>query len=64
MRKKLTEEQKKRDFSVSIDENVSELLEKYLVNNNIKNRSKYIEKLVKDDLRKRGENIDDIENEF
>jgi len=59
-RQKLPEEKKKRDISVSVDEKLSDLLEKYLKENEYKNRSKYIEKLIKEDLKKRGEDIDDF----
>lgn len=58
-RKKLSDEEKKKEVSISVNIILNEKLEKYLENNGYTNKSKYIEKLIKDDLKKRGENIDD-----
>ena len=57
-RKKLSEKEKKKEFSISINEELFELMEKYMVDNSIKNRSKYIEYLVRMDMKKRGKNVD------
>jgi len=57
-RHKLNEEDKRKDFSVSINEELYKLMEKYMEDNNIKNRSRYIEHLVRLDLKKRGEDVD------
>lgn len=57
-RQKLSEEDKKKEFSISINEKLNTILEEYLINKGITNKSKYIENLVKKDLKERGENID------
>lgn len=56
-RYKLSEEDKKRDISVSMDIKLNEKLEKYMINKGITNKSKYIESLVKKDLKDRGVDI-------
>ena len=56
-RKKLSEEDKKKEFSISVNEELFELMEKYMIDNNIKNRSKYIEHLVRKDMKNRGEDV-------
>jgi metal-responsive CopG/Arc/MetJ family transcriptional regulator len=60
-RHKISEEEKKKDLTVTIDIKLNEKLEKYLTEKNINNKSKYIENLIKNDLINRGENI---KNEF
>jgi len=60
MRNKLSEEKKKKKFSVSINKDLNIKLEEYLEDTNI-NKSKYIESLVRKDLEDRGE---DVEKEF
>lgn len=57
-RKKLSEKDKKKEFSISVNEELYELMEQYMIDNNIKNRSRYIEKLVREDMKNRGENTD------
>jgi metal-responsive CopG/Arc/MetJ family transcriptional regulator len=59
-RQKLDEEDKRKNFSITMDEKLNELLEKYLTEKGV-NKSKYIESLVKKDMTEKGE---DIENEF
>jgi hypothetical protein len=44
-------------MTLTIDENIVEILEKYLEDNNIKNKSKYIESLIRKDMQERGKNI-------
>ena len=56
-RKKLLEKDKKKEFSISVNEELFELMEKYMLDKNIKNRSKYIEHLVRNDMKNRGENV-------
>jgi metal-responsive CopG/Arc/MetJ family transcriptional regulator len=51
-RKRLTEEQKKTKTAISLDENLFNIMEEYLEENKYK-RSKYIEKLIYDDMLKR-----------
>lgn len=57
MRHKIPDEMKKDKFTITIDERLNNILNEYLVKNDIK-RSKYIEKLVREDMTKRGKNID------
>lgn len=56
-RKKLTEEQKKSSIGVSIDENLLELFNSYLKENN-KVRSRYIENLIREDMKNRGKDVE------
>lgn len=58
MRKKVPEDKKRVDVGITIDTQLFELLEEYLVDNDISNRSKYIEKLIREDFEKRGKNIE------
>lgn len=53
MRKKLNDEDKKPKISISLNEDLNLILEKYLKINNLK-RSRYIEKLIREDIQKRG----------
>ena len=46
---------------VTIDEKLSNLLDKYLSKKKISNKSKYIENLIREDMKNRGE---DVEREF
>ena len=57
MGKKLPEENKKKKFSVSIDDELNSVLEEHLDEIGV-NRSKYIEYLVRKDLESRGENVE------
>lgn len=49
-RRKLNEEDKKKEFSITVDIKLNEKLEKYLSENGYSNKSKYIEKLIKEDI--------------
>lgn len=49
---------KKGNTRITIDNTILEILDEYLSNNNITNRSKYIEKLIREDFEKRGKKID------
>jgi metal-responsive CopG/Arc/MetJ family transcriptional regulator len=60
-RRKLSEDEKKKEFSISINLLLNDKLENYLSDNGYSNKSKYIEKLIKDDLISRGETF---ENNF
>jgi len=60
-RKKINDEDKKKDFSISMDQKLNKILEEYLTKKGISNKSKYIESLVKKDLESKGEKF---ENEF
>ena len=58
MKKKIPDDKKRVDTRVSIDTQLFQLLEEYLTENNISNRSKYIEKLIREDFEKKGKNIE------
>jgi hypothetical protein len=53
MRKKLNEDEKKPKIGITIDKDLDIILEKYLKDNDLK-RSRYIEKLIREDIKKRG----------
>lgn len=53
-----TEEKKKEKISLTIDKKLVDKMEKYLIDEGINNRSKYIENLVRNDMEKKGKNID------
>ena len=50
MRKKLKEEDKKRKMTITIDDKLFNVFEDYMKEINNTNKTKYIEKLIKDDL--------------
>ncbi len=58
MRHKIPDDKKKVKTGISIDEELSNIFEKFLKDRNIKNRSRYIEELIRKDMESRGENID------
>jgi metal-responsive CopG/Arc/MetJ family transcriptional regulator len=49
---------KKGNTRVTIDNTILEILDEYLEENNITNRSKYIEKLIREDFEKKGKKIE------
>jgi metal-responsive CopG/Arc/MetJ family transcriptional regulator len=55
MRHKLPEEKKKKSFSLTLDEELLDIFENYLDTNKVKNKSKYIENLIRRDMNERGE---------
>jgi len=55
MRHKLPEEKKKKSFSLTLDEELLQIFENYLDTNKVKNKSKYIENLIRKDMNERGE---------
>ena len=57
MAKKKPEEKLKAKFSFCLDEKLLEMMDKYLQDMDINNRSKYIEKLVREDMEKRGKDV-------
>lgn len=57
-RKKIEEEKKKIKTGVTINSEVVELMDELLINIGNTNRSRYIEKLIREDLQKRGKNIE------
>jgi metal-responsive CopG/Arc/MetJ family transcriptional regulator len=58
MRNKLSEDKKRVDVSLTIDAELLQILEEHLDENDISNRSKYIEKLIREDFEKKGKNIE------
>jgi len=58
MNKKIPEEKKKKKFSFSITNKLLEIFDEHIKDEDINNRSKYIEKLIRNDLKKRGLNIE------
>ena len=58
MNKKKPEEKKKKKFSFSINNKLLQIFDDYIEDEDISSRSKYIEKLIRDDMKKRGLNID------
>ncbi len=54
MRHKIPDDMKKEKMTLTIDEKVVELFDKYLEDNEITNKSKYIENLIRKDMENRG----------
>jgi metal-responsive CopG/Arc/MetJ family transcriptional regulator len=57
MRHKIPDDMKKEKMTLTIDEKVVELFDKYLEDNEITNKSKYIESLIRKDMEDRGKEI-------
>jgi hypothetical protein len=57
MRHRIPDDKKKEKMTLTIDEKVVELFEKYLDDNEISNKSKYIENLIRNDMEKRGKDV-------
>lgn len=60
MRKKLNEEDKKRKLTITIDDKLYTIFEEYMIEINNTNKTKYIEKLIKEDLKNRNLLNDDF----
>jgi metal-responsive CopG/Arc/MetJ family transcriptional regulator len=58
MRKVKSDDKKKVDLGVTVDIELLQLLKEYFIENNICNRSKYIENLIREDFKKKGKNIE------
>jgi len=56
MRHKIPDDKKKDKFSVTIDEKLNELLNKFIEERGY-NRSRYIESLIEKDMSEKGHNI-------
>lgn len=54
MRNKIPDDKKRVNISVTINTELSKILDEYLIDNNIYNKSKYIEKLILEDFIKKG----------
>ena len=57
-RRKIEEEKKKIKTGVTINSEVVEMMDGMLEDMGNTNRSRYIEKLIREDLKKRGKNIE------
>lgn len=57
-RKKIQEDKKKIKTGVTINSDVVDLMDELLGDIGNTNRSRYIEKLIREDLEKRGKNIE------
>ena len=53
----MTDEEKKKDFSVTMNIKLTNILDDYLTKKGV-NRSRYIENLIKKDLENKGKNIE------
>ena len=53
MRKKLKDEEKKQKMTICIDEKLFNIFENYMLEIENSNKTKYIEKLIREDLIKR-----------
>lgn len=62
MRKKLEDNEKKRKLTITIDEKLFQIFEEYMEEIDNPNKTKYIEKLIKDDLKNRKLLNDDFLN--
>lgn len=58
MRHKMDDDKKKEKMTLTIDEKIGELFEKYLEDNDISNKSRYIEMLIRKDMAEKGKNVD------
>jgi metal-responsive CopG/Arc/MetJ family transcriptional regulator len=58
MRHKIPEDKKRINARITLDKELFSILEEYLTENDISNRSKYIEKLIREDFERKGKNIE------
>ena len=61
MRKKIPDDKKRKSLTLTIDEDLLNLFDEYTIDKKIKNKSRYIESLIRKDMESRGE---DIKREF
>lgn len=54
MRNKIPDDKKKKKSSITIDENLLDIFDKFIDDKKIKNKSKYIESLIRKDMEERG----------
>ncbi len=57
MANKKSEEKKKKKISFSVNEKLLSKLDEFLEKQEIPKRSKYIEKLIREDMEKRGKDV-------
>lgn len=55
MRNKVPKEEKRKSISITIDEDILDIFNNYVEKNNIKNKSKFIEKLLYNELNKKND---------
>jgi metal-responsive CopG/Arc/MetJ family transcriptional regulator len=55
--KKKTEESKKQKLSISMNDKLLKKLDEFLDQEELGKRSKYIEKLIREDMEKKGKNV-------
>jgi metal-responsive CopG/Arc/MetJ family transcriptional regulator len=58
MANKKPKEKHKKKISFALNEKVLDKMDEYLEEEGIPKRSRYIEKLIRDDMEKRGKNVD------
>jgi len=58
MNKKKPEEKKKKKFSFSITDKLLKIFDDHIKDEDISSRSRYVEKLIREDMKKRGMNIE------
>ena len=58
MRHKIPDDKKKDKTAVTIDQNLLNLFNEFFDENEISNKSKYIENLIRKDMLERGKNVD------
>lgn len=56
MRHKIPDNKKKDKMTLTIDEKLMEIFDKYLEDDKISNKSKYIENLIRKDMEERNKN--------
>ncbi len=56
MRHKIPDDKKKEKMTLTIDEKLMEIFDKYLEDDKISNKSKYIESLIRKDMEERNKN--------
>jgi metal-responsive CopG/Arc/MetJ family transcriptional regulator len=56
MRHKIPDDKKKEKMTLTIDEKLMEMFDKYLEDDKISNKSKYIESLIRKDMEERNKN--------
>lgn len=57
MANKKSEEKKKKKISFSVNQKLLSKLDEHLENEDLGKRSKYIEKLIREDMEKRGKDV-------
>lgn len=58
MRSKISEDKKRVNANITIDKELFSIMEEYLEENNLSNKSKYIENLIREDFERKGKTIE------